>query len=439
MYEVNKFLNKYLSDNDIVICAVSGGVDSMSLLHMLQKYNIKIICAHVNHNLREESLEEYSFVKNYCDKNNIIFEGITLDKIDENNIESKFREKRYSFFESLVNKYHAKFLLTAHHGDDLMETILMKIVRGSSIDGYSGFNKVSIREGYKILRPLIYLSKEEIYKYAFDNNIEYREDKTNNSDKYTRNRYRKYILPKLKEENINVHKKFLKYSEELNDSYIFINNYVNDIFNKYYDKDILDISYIKTLDDFIIKKIIFILLEKHYNKNINLINDNNIIEILNIVKSNKPNLSIDLPNDYIINKSYDKLCIIGNKAINNYKYELKDQVKVFNGLIKKVSDTNLTNNFVCHLNSKDIKLPLYIRNRKDGDYIEVLGLNGKKKIKDIFIDEKIDKKLRDIYPIVVDSNDNIVWLPGIKKSKYDVLKLKNYDIILWYEREVSNE
>ena len=247
MSDVNNFLNNYLKDNDIVVCATSGGVDSMCLLNILLKYNIKIICAHVNHNLREESYEEYEFVKDFCIKNNIIFEGIILDKINNGNLESKFREKRYKFFDDIVKKYNAKYLLTAHHGDDLIETILMRIVRGSSIEGYSGFDNIVNKDNYKILRPLIYLTKSDLYEYAKENSIEYREDKTNQSDNYTRNRYRKYILPKLKEENKNVHMKFIKYSNELSSASKFINNYVDKLLDKYYSNNSLKITEIKNI------------------------------------------------------------------------------------------------------------------------------------------------------------------------------------------------
>ena len=99
----------------------------------------------------------------------------------------------------------------------------------------------------------------------------------------------------------------------------------------------------------------------------------------------------------------------------------------------------MTNNYVCHLNSKDIKLPLYIRNKKDGDKIEVLNLSGSKKVKDIFIDSKLDITERNVYPILVDSEDKILWIPGIKKSKYDTIKTGNYDIIIKYEKENQNE
>ncbi|MBQ9024223.1 MAG: tRNA lysidine(34) synthetase TilS, partial [Bacilli bacterium] len=138
-------------------------------------------------------------------------------------------------------------------------------------------------------------------------------------------------------------------------------------------------------------------------------------------------------------KKYNIIEVKGIEDYSDYKKEIKSEVKFDLGVIKKIDDTNLTNNYVCHLNSKDIKLPLFVRNRRKGDYIEILGLNGKKKVKDIFINEKVPKDIRDKYPIVVDSNDNIVWIPGLKKSKYDVLKTKNYDIILWYIKEAYNE
>ena len=440
MRDVYYFLKEYLKDEITIVCATSGGVDSMVLLNLLLEYkNIKIICAHVNHNLREESFEEYEFVKKFCEKNNVVFEGITLDKITNGNLESEFRNKRYEFFDKIVNKYNAKYLFTAHHGDDLVETILMRMVRGSSLDGYSGFNKISSRNNYKILRPLVYLNKNQIYEYALRNNIEYREDKTNESDDYTRNRYRKYILPKLREENKNVHLKFLKFSQELSESYEFINNFVDQIYNKCCNGYKLNLDMIRDSDIFILRKIIYKLLKSVYNNKISYISDNNILEIIKIIKSNRPNLSVDLPLDIKAIKNYDILEIKNIEKIDNYKFEIIDEVKLDMGTIIKLDNTSLTNNYVCHLDSNTIKLPLYVRNRKNADYMEVLGLGGKKKIKDIFIDEKIPKDIRDKYPIVVDSEDNVVWIPGIKKSKYNSLKTKKYDIILWYKEEENNE
>lgn len=444
MKEVYKFLDSYLKDGDTIVCATSGGVDSMVLLNVLIDYskdkNIKTICAHINHNLREESKEEYEFVRGFCENKGVLFEGLILEKNITGNLESEFRKRRYNFFDKICLKYKSKYLFTAHHGDDLIETILMRLVRGSSLEGYLGFKKEVKKERYCILRPLIYVTKDDIYSYAKENKIGYMEDKTNESDNYTRNRYRKYILPRLKEENKNVHKKFLEYSEEIDNSYNFIHNYVNDIFkDRYYDSS-LDLDGISDLDSFIIEKLLFEFFKVEYAKDINLITKPHILEVMKIIRSSKPNLSIDLPSNKVIQKSYDILTIKQKENIENYKYEIgSDGIKLPMGTIKIVSDTNLTDNYVCHLNTNEVKMPLYVRNRRDGDYIEVLGMNGKKKIKDIFIDSKINIDERDKYPIVVDSDDKILWIPGIKKSKYNVLKSKKYDIILWYVKEDNNE
>ena len=118
----------YLKKNDVIVVATSGGPDSMFLLDYLKNdpRNFKLICAHVNHKMRPESDQEYIEVEKYCKKNNIIFEGYEILEYHSDNFHNEARVIRYDFFKSLVKKYHAGYLATAHHGDDLMETILME-------------------------------------------------------------------------------------------------------------------------------------------------------------------------------------------------------------------------------------------------------------------------------------------------------------------------
>ena len=190
------------------------------------------------------------------------------------------------------------------------------------------------------------------------------------------------------------------------------------------------------------KNIIFYILSNIYKNKTNIIKNENISDVLNLIDNNKPNVQINLPHNIIARKEYNHVYFEKqNDKIKPYKILLKDINKVDNMVIKKNVSTNIDNNSVCRLNSNDIKLPLYIRNRKNGDYIEALGLNGKQKIKDIFIEEKIPINKRNIYPLIVDSNDNIVWIPNIKKSKYNVKKDGLYDIILtsYKESEEKNE
>jgi tRNA(Ile)-lysidine synthetase-like protein len=167
---------------------------------------------------------------------------------------------------------------------------------------------------------------------------------------------------------------------------------------------------------------------------------NNIIDIIKMTTSKRPNYTINLPKEYIAKKEYNYIYIGKKKETNNISYNKKIQNinKIDDIIIKLEDNIDTDGNDVCRLNSKDIKLPLYLRNKKNGDYIEVLGLNGKKKVKDIFINSKIPLDLRNNYPLLVDANDNILWIPFIKKSKYNVKKDEFCDIILTSHKEGEN-
>ena len=428
-----------ISDEYIVI-GVSSGPDSMALLHMvMNNTNKKIVCAHINHNVRNISDEEADFLKEYCLDNNVIFECMKIDQYSESNFEAEARKKRYKFYEEILHKYKSHTLLLAHHGDDLIETVLMKIIRGSNLEGYADIKKCSNQSGYKIIRPLLSLTKEDILLYNKENNIKYYNDNTNEDITYTRNRLRKNILPVLKKEDRDIHLKFLKYSETLQEYYNYIEDITKDKLNNVYKNNIIDINIFNKEHPFMKKNIIFYILSKIYNDQANIIKDIHIEEIIKLTTNNKPNLIINLPDEYIVRKEYNYIYIEKNKKISkDYKIPLKNINKINNIIIKKVNNIDTDNNNVCRLNSNNIKLPLYLRNRKKGDFISLLGTNGSKKIKDIFIDQKMPLEKRNKFPLLVDSEDNILWIPGLKKSKYCAKKNELYDIIL-YSYEESEE
>ena len=438
MEETIVYLNHLLKDNDTVVIGLSGGPDSMCLLNILLSLNkkIKIICAHINHNIREESKEELEFVKNYCKERNLKIETTTFEKKSTNTdySEQELREKRYNYFEKIINKHNADYLLTAHHGDDLIETILMRLTRGSNLKGYSGFQTETQKDNYKIIKPLIYTTKERIDEYNRINNIPVVVDNTNFENIYTRNRYRHEILPFLKKENPNIHMKYLKFSKELNKYYSFVDRQVNQELQKRYKNKTLDITNYNELDELFQVKIIENILDSIYIDNLYLITDRHVELIIDIIKNPKPNIEINLPADVRVIKSYNKLKITKkDKKVVEYNILLSDVTAIPNGHeIKMLKDAKEKNNNYLKLNSKEISLPLRVRNRKNGDKMYVKNMDSPKKIKSIFIDEKISKEDRDMYPIVVDNNDEILWIPGIKKSKFDSSNNENYDIILWY-------
>ena len=238
---------------DVIVVAVSGGPDSMALLHLLirlkKALDIEVICASVNHNTgRIGQKEEQENVKKYCKNNSITFEGLTIEDYGDDNFHNEAHAKRYNYFKELVKKYNAQYLFTAHHGDDLMETILMRIVRGSTLKGYSGFSSLVEMDGYKIVRPLIHVTKEEIIEYNKKNKVPYDIDSSNEKDVYTRNRFRKYIVPEFKKEDKNVHNKFYKFSKTL----LEYNDYIDKQVKKIIPKKSL---YVKMLHFFLIKSI----------------------------------------------------------------------------------------------------------------------------------------------------------------------------------------
>lgn len=430
--------NFKFSKNDRIVVGCSTGPDSMALVDMLlkikNKYNLSLIIAHVNHNVREESYEEAEYLKKYCEDNNLIFESMIIEQYGDDNFHNEARNIRYNFFENLVNKYEADYLMTAHHGDDLTETVLMRLVRGSNLSGYGGFRSIIDMDGYKIVRPLIYYTKKELEEYDLENDVKYYIDSSNDKDKYTRNRYRKYILPFLKEEEKDVHLKFLKFSNLLNDASKFIDKVRNRAISRVIVDDKIIIDKFLGEDEFIQKEILYYLLSEFYQDDLILVGDKHINIILELIKGSRANAFINLPNDVLARKNYNLFELVREtEVISSYEIEFDNYAMLPNNHSIELIDETLDNsNNICRLDSSEITLPLIIRTRRFGDKIKVKGLNGSKKIKDIFIDKKVPLNKRDIWPIVLDSKGNVVWIPGIKKSKFDKKKSDSYDIILKY-------
>ena len=424
---------KNIEKNVPLVVGCSAGPDSMALLHYLKNNTEnQIICCHINHNVRKESIEEEQYLRNYCNKENIIFETMKINHYQENNFENEARKKRYKFYEKTLKKYNSKYLFLAHHGDDLIETILMKIERGSNLEGYAGIKEISKLKDYTIIRPFLKYTKEELIKYNKINNIKYYIDKSNQDTTYKRNNYRHNILPFLKKQDKNIHKKYLAYSKTLLEYVDYINDEISSIYNKIIINNQINIIEFKKTHPFLQKNILYKFLNNYYQNQPNIITNKHIESIINQINNKKPNTIINLPKQTISRKEYNTLSIIKEyeQEKESYKIPLKDDIEIENIIIKKITNTKEDGNDICRLNSKNIKLPLYIRNKKNGDYIQLKGMNSKKKVSDIFIEKKIPKYLRKTYPLLVDSNDEIIWIPNLKKSKFNSQKDDFCDIIL---------
>jgi len=426
-------LDDIIFDNNPVVVGVSSGPDSMCLLNLLEQITNKLVVCHINHNVRKESTTEEEYLKDYCQKHNLIFESMKITEYKETNFENEARKKRYNFYEEILSKYHSTKLFLAHHGDDQIETILMKIVRGSNLEGYAGIKEISKVKNYQIIRPLLKVTKEDIINYNKSHNITYFIDSSNTNTDYTRNRYRQKILPLLKEEDKDVHKKFLKYSNTLLEYDNYIKSLVKKNITSIYKDNIIYIDELLKLDSFLIKNTLYYILNDIYSNESNIVTEKHINSIIQLINNNKPNLNINLPNNKIIVKE-------NTSKKSNYKIELTNNLIIDNLEFNIIDNTKNDSNYICRIDKSTIALPLYFRNRIDGDYIILKGSNNKKKIKEIMIENKLPISQRITYPILIDSNNNVIWIPGIKKSKFCSKKNEKYDIIIeCKEREENYE
>lgn len=431
MKRVIEFIKENVENSSTVIVACSGGPDSMCLLNLLNELKddleLKIVVAHVNHKVRMESEKEAEEVKKYAIEHGNIFEYIEFKEYEKGNFdESDARWKRYNFFSVLMNKYKAKYLFTAHHGDDLMETVLMRITRGSNLNGYSGIKLISKNSDYEILRPLLYVSKEDIIKYLENKRISYAIDKTNEEDIHTRNRYRHNILPFLKKENKNVHEKYLKFANELNAYEEFVSEYIEK--KQFIVDNKIVINKLEDESALIKRKCIEKLVREIQKEDYFDISDEQMDNLMSLYKQN--NKMIDLNNHYRGINSYGYLLILKNndrilsEAIIDADMEIGNFIFIYNS-----KDKDNSNSCIC-LSSEEVCLPLKLRGYKDGDRMMVKNLNGTKKVSDIFIDAKVPRHERSTYPILVDAKDRVLWVPNLKKSKFSHDISEKCDIII---------
>lgn len=407
---------KLIENDETIVVGVSGGIDSMVLLNVLYNLGYKLVIAHVNHNVREESKEELIFVSNYAKERNIPFESTILERINGVNFQDEARRLRYEFFFDVARKYNATKIATAHHLDDLLETVLMRISRGSNLFGYGGIKPIIYYGGISLVRPLLCVNRKEIKEYQEANNIPFMEDGSNSKDKYTRNRYRHHVVPILVEENPNIYQNLLRYSKQMYQAFDYIRKESKELYIKnkgeIYNEEFL------SLDDAVKLDYISYILEQNnipcsYNK---------IQLIRNMILNRTPNGVVSISKEYDFVKKYSTSYI--SKKVYNEDYEfllnLDESAFLPNGSIVKIT-RNIKNNSEIYLKLcyNTLVLPLKIRNRRDGDYFTFKF--GRKKIKDLFIDMKIPMDVRNSVPIVLDKDDNILGIPGIIKGPKDVV------------------
>ncbi|EDL63265.1 tRNA lysidine(34) synthetase TilS [Bacillus sp. SG-1] len=439
--KVTAFITKHnlIQDGDSILAAVSGGPDSLSLLHFLNKYrnlwNVKVAAVCVDHMFRgEQSYEELLFVKKTCEEMDIPFFGERLNvqgMLDDQKagLQEGARNARYHLFARLIKDEGFTKLAFGHHGDDQVETILMQLTRGSSGRAKIGIPVQRDFYGARIIRPLLCLSKEEILKYCSETGLQPKFDPSNEKKDYTRNRFRQEVLPFLKGENPLVHLKFQQFSEEAAEDESFLRSLAEEklesILTKTKDEAVVDIEAFRLMPLPLQRRVIHLILSYLYKDRPSSLSSIHIQDVLAIILKDSPSLSLDLPGNLKVIRSYNQ-CVFTFEGRTEgsgdfcYTLNIGESIELpdHRTFTLQEAEGHLIHADSVIFQKSSIAFPLRIRTRKPGDRMKVKGLNGTKKVKDIFIDEKVPVRLRDTWPIVEDDNGEILWVPNLKLSAF---------------------
>lgn len=449
--------NSMIEENDKIIVAVSGGPDSMCLLHILytlkDSLKVSLAAAHVNHCLRgKDADDDENFVKKFCETLNIEFYSTKVDVKSlsvEKNISSEMagRTARYEFFESLKRKTGADKIALAHNANDQAETLLMRIMRGTGSEGLIGIKPVRDKI---YIRPLINSTRIEIENYCKQYGINARIDKTNLENIYSRNKVRLELIPYIKK---NFNEDIISVLNRLSSTMRTDNEYLDNISKKkceqYCEKNGEKViikkeafSEHEAILTRVIRKAIIELLGSTYN-----FERKHVIDIIEIQK-HKSGVAINLPNNINVYNNYGDIIIYfknEEQSKDNGEYELfigkqnvisNKNIIITMNLLDQNSKINLKrNDFIRYFDYDKINGKIILRYRRDGDRFTNIGMSGSKKLKDIFIDMKIEKAKRDFIPLIC-FEDEISWIVGYKVSdKFKVNKNTKKILQIEFERE----
>ena len=440
--QVKRTIDRYhlLDKGDRLIVGVSAGVDSMVLLHLLntyrQEFDLSLIVAHINHGLRpKESEKEAELVQKESERLGLTFEYGQFNvkefqKVGGISLQDAARKIRFHFFNVLLQKYNANKIALGHNADDQVETVLLRLMRGSGLKGLKGM--LPIREG-RVIRPLLEVWRREIESFAEEMKIPYLLDSSNLKKNYLRNRLRLTLIPLIeKEYQPNFKKIVLKISTILREENDYLERGAEEAYQKIVreEKDALSFKFseYQFLHPAIQWRIIQKMLGRIYSGE-TVIEEREGMEVDQIYKKFHqllPSFFIELPHGVSLEKRYD-LVLIGKgwvKPVPPFEVELISPGRNYVEEIKRevvIEETSRDDKFkdlyglpdIALLDYQSLQFPLKMRNFRPGDRFRPLGVKGTQKLKEFFIDHKIPKFERPRILLLI-SGEMIAWVVGYR-------------------------
>lgn len=427
-----------ITPGETVLAAVSGGVDSMALLHLLWalsgEMNFTLAAAHFDHQLRPTSAAEGDFVQRYCElwnipcyRGNADVKGLSIGK----NLEDTARKLRYQFLYTQAAAIGAKKIATAHHAQDQAETLLLHLLRGSGPDGLAA---MSPSEGI-LIRPLLEVYKEDLREYGRKIGFGHCEDESNMQTKYLRNKIRLQLMPVLEEYNPHLVERLCDTAEICREENAFLNQYAFEAFNSVWmeeeqalcgkDFDALPLALKRRVLRLAYAKVLAAPENLRFSS-LPLLAFTHIESILKL----KEEQSLNLPgalliyrrgNIYFGKEKPDLLTDAGNYQLiaDNKWHKIGELGWSYLAWIEEGSPQSvLKDTFVL---DASLLGELYFRTRREGDFMFSSGKKQKQKLKEIFIDEGILPYHRAAWPILIDK-DEIIWVPLLRKKKMKIIE-----------------
>ena len=418
---------RFFAKDDLVIVAVSTGVDSMALLDLLQRLPAgrrpRLLVAHVNHELRDQSTVEEAYLTDYCRQAGLSLRVAHWPKEDhpEHGVEEAARHFRYAFFKRLLAEYHAAAVVTAHHANDLAETMLMKMTRGGQLDQLVGIRDQRPLGRGKLVRPLLPFTKAELYRYARARGLKWFEDQTNQELTVARNRYRHQIIPALERENPQLITHLLDYRAQLTELLAWRNQELARLLDSVQAGQHLELVAFTQLPAFQQAELLRYWLEQSGVTDLKADLIDQVRRVLN--NPQKPQELIELPGSSVLVKDYAECRLENINKLSSqrqkapvYMVKLGQQYPIDKQ--QKLLVTTMQDAGGMEMWLSPDQLPLTLRPWQPGDRLRLKG-GGHQSVHRVLIDQKVNAGDRGSQLVLVDARGTVVWLIGRKWSWFD--------------------